>query len=105
MAIGIITLVLFQDQTGQIITISVFGALTLYIISMIALLRLRKKEPGLERPFKVPLYPWFPLTALSIAIFSFVAMVIYNPALALIYLAILICAFGCFKFFKMKAAK
>jgi ethanolamine permease len=68
MFIGIIALL--TGKTSEIITISVFGALTLYIISMIALLRLRKKEPGLNRPFKVPLYPLFPITALLIALFS-----------------------------------
>lgn len=103
MGIGIIALL--SRKTGDIIIISVFGALTLYIISMIALFRLRKKEPHLERPFKVPMYPLFPLTALSIAIFSFVAMVIYNPQLALIYFVLLCLSYACFKFFKMKPGK
>src|SRR5436189_1031804 len=83
MFIGIIALL--TGKTSEIITISVFGALTLYIVSMIALLRLRKKEPQLERPFKVPMYPVFPLIALIIAVVSFVAMTIYNQNLALIY--------------------
>ena len=81
MVIGIIALL--TGKTAEIITISVFGALTLYIISMIALLRLRKKEPHLERPFKVPVYPAFPVIALVIALVSFVAMTIYNLKLAL----------------------
>ena len=59
MAIGIIALL--TGKTSEIITISVFGALTLYILSMVALLQLRKKEPHLVRPFKVPWYPCFPL--------------------------------------------
>src|SRR6185436_3210134 len=50
MLIGIAALLLLKERTGDIIIISVFGALTLYIISMMSLLRLRKKEPGLERP-------------------------------------------------------
>lgn len=50
MLIGIIALL--TGKTSEIITISVFGALTLYIFSMIALLKLRRKEPGLERPLK-----------------------------------------------------
>jgi len=66
MVIGIIALL--TGKTSQIITISVFGALTLYIVSMIALLQLRKKEPQLERPFKVPMYPFFPVIALIIAV-------------------------------------
>ncbi|WP_254165570.1 ethanolamine permease [Chryseosolibacter histidini] len=87
MVIGIIALL--TGKTAEIITISVFGALTLYIISMVALLRLRKKEPGLERPFKVPLFPAFPIIALVIAIISFVAMVVYNFNLAILYFLLL----------------
>ena len=57
---------------------SVFGALTLYILSMISLLMLRKKEPNLDRPFKVPFFPFFPYAALVIASVSLVAMALYN---------------------------
>ena len=101
MAVGIIALL--TQKTDEIITISVFGALTLYIISMISLLRLRKKEPDLERPFKVPLYPLFPLSALMVGIFSFVAMTIYNLKLALIYFLIIGIAYIAFKIFYQKA--
>ncbi|TMI82230.1 MAG: ethanolamine permease [Bacteroidetes bacterium] len=97
MAVGIIALL--TGKTAEIITISVFGALTLYIVSMIALLRLRKKEPKLERPFKVPMYPLFPIIALFIAVFSFVAMTVYNLKLAVIYLLILGICYGAFKLF------
>lgn len=102
MGIGIIALL--TGKTSEIITISVFGALSLYIISMLALLRLRKKEPLLERPFKVPLYPAFPIIALVIAVVSFVAMTIYNTKLALIYFLLLGLCYVCFKLFKIKAA-
>ncbi|MEI9911570.1 MAG: ethanolamine permease [Bacteroidota bacterium] len=103
MGIGIIALL--TGKTSEIITISVFGALTLYIVSMIALLQLRKKEPNLERPFKVPLYPAFPVIALAIAVVSFVAMTIYNGKLALVYFLILGICYGALKFFKPKHAK
>jgi ethanolamine permease len=95
MVIGIIAL--FTEKTGDIITISVFGALTLYIISMIAFLRLRKKEPDLERPFRVPLYPASPIIALTIAAVAFIAMTIYNFKLALIYFGILGVCFVLYK--------
>lgn len=103
MVIGIIALL--TGKTGDIITISVFGALTLYIVSMIALLQLRKKEPQLERPFKVPMYPVFPVTALIIAVVSFVAMTIYNGKLALVYFLLLGICYGGFKLFKIKLDK
>jgi ethanolamine permease len=103
MVIGIIALL--TGKTSEIITISVFGALTLYIVSMIALLRLRKKEPQLERPFKVPMYPFFPMIALIIATVSFIAMTIYNLKLALIYFLLLGLSYIAFKFFKIKPTK
>ena len=95
MAIGIIALL--TGKTSEIITIAVFGALTLYIISMISLIQLRKKEPDLVRPFNVPLYPIFPITALVIASVSLVAMTAYNVKLALIYFAIVGLSYGIFK--------
>ncbi|HXB91489.1 MAG TPA: ethanolamine permease, partial [Puia sp.] len=73
MGIGIIALL--TGKTDEIITISVFGALSLYILSMIAMLALRRKEPGMERPFRAPFYPWFPVIALVIASVCLVAMV------------------------------
>ena len=79
---------LMTEKTAEIITISVFGALTLYIISMISVLKLRKSEPQLERPFKVPIYPILPILALTIASISLIAMIYYNHLLGGIYLAI-----------------
>lgn len=96
MVIGMVAL--FSRKTADIIIISVFGALTLYIISMIALLRLRKTEPNLERPFKTPFYPVAPIVALVIAILAFIAMTIYNFKLALIYCAIMA---GCFVLYRI----
>jgi ethanolamine permease len=96
MLIGIIALC--TGKTDEIITISVFGALTLYIFSMVSLLMLRKSEPGLNRPFRVPLYPAAPVVALGIALFSFIAMTIYNFKLAVIYCGLLA---GCYIVFKL----
>lgn len=101
MVIGIIALL--TGKTSDIITISVFGALTLYIVSMVALLRLRKKEPQLERPFKVPFYPFFPVTALIIAVISFVAMTIFNFSLAIIFFLLMSICYLAFKIIKNKA--
>ncbi len=93
--IGIIAL--FSGKTGEIITIACFGALTLYIVSMLSILKLRKTEPSLERPFKVPFYPITPIIALVIASVALVAMTIYNPMLAAIYVGLLAISFGWFK--------
>lgn len=95
MIIGIVALL--TGKTSEIITIAVFGALTLYIFSMLSLFRLRKRDPDLPRPFRVPFYPWFPALALVIALFSFVAMIWYNTVLFFIYFAIMAVCYGLFK--------
>ena len=95
MTIGIIAL--FTGKTAEIITISVFGALTLYAISMVSVIKLRRSEPTLDRPFKVPFYPLFPITALVIAIGAFIAMTFFNIMLAVIYISIIISCFIAFK--------
>ncbi|MDO8461496.1 MAG: ethanolamine permease [Deltaproteobacteria bacterium] len=85
MVIGIAALL--TGKTAEIITLACFGALSLYIISMVALFRLRKREPALARPFRVPGYPYSPLIAFAIATFSLLAMIAYNHLLAFLYFA------------------
>ncbi|HET7897540.1 MAG TPA: ethanolamine permease, partial [Flavisolibacter sp.] len=97
MIIGVIALL--TGRTAEIITISVFGALTLYALSMIALIKLRRAEPDLHRPFKVPFYPVFPVVALVISFLSFIALAVLNQSLAAIYFLILAITFGLYKIF------
>ena len=97
MGIGIIAL--FTGKTGDIITIACFGAITLYIFAMISVLVLRKNEPALPRPFRTPMYPYFPIIALVIAVVSFIAMTTLNIKLALLFLGIMALAYIWFHFF------
>ena len=96
MLVGIVALL--TGKTGEIITIACFGALSLYIVSMISLFALRRSEPHLERPFRVPWYPVFPAVALVIASVALVAMTVYNLAVALVYFGILAAAYVYFHF-------
>lgn len=98
MIIGIFALL--SGKTSEIIVISVFGALTLYIISMVSILLLRKQEPELHRPFRVPIYPLFPIISLIIAMVSIIAMLIFNLKLGLIYFSILAITFLLYRIFK-----
>jgi ethanolamine permease len=71
-----------QPLTASIVTMSALGAIVMYVTSMLSLMRLRRREPQLERPFRAPLYPFFPLTALTIASVSLIAIVYFNPVVA-----------------------
>ena len=57
-------------------------------------------NPRWNRPFRVPLYPLFPLLALVIATFYIIVMTYYNLKLALIYFGILLVAYAFFKIIK-----
>jgi len=96
--IGII--ILFTGKTAEIIVISVFGAITLYIFSMLSVLKLRRSEPNLDRPFRVPLYPFTPIIALVLAIVCLIAMCLDNAMLAMIYTGTLVFFFLIYKLIK-----
>ncbi|MEL6180698.1 MAG: amino acid permease, partial [Myxococcota bacterium] len=87
MGVGLVALM--TGRTGEIITIAVFGALTLYAVSMVAFFRLRQREPDLERPFRTPGYPVVPGIALVLSVVCLVAMVTTNPMLALVYVGLM----------------
>ncbi|OLP53067.1 ethanolamine permease [Rhizobium rhizosphaerae] len=79
-----------QSLTASIVTMSVFGALTMYIMSMLSLFKLRQSEPGLARPFKAPLYPLAPGFALGMAVVAFLAMVYYNTQIFAVFAGIML---------------
>jgi ethanolamine permease len=97
MIIGI--LALLTGKTAEIITLACFGAVTLYLLSMISVLLLRKKEPQLDRPFKVPLYPVFPIVALVLSVICMIAMCTLYKKLSLIYFGILVVSYVWFHLF------
>jgi len=95
MIIGIIALL--TGKTAEIITVACFGALTLYMVSMVSVIKLRKSQPNMARPFKVPFYPVSPILALVISVVAFLSITILNPVIALIYFGIILLSFIWFK--------
>lgn len=85
-----------QPLTANIVTLSVFGAIVMYIISMLSLFRLRKTEPTLERSYRAPGFPLVPAIALGCAGVCLVAMVYYNQLLALIFAGFMLMGFAYF---------
>lgn len=55
-----------------------------YIMIFIAVFILRKREPELVRPYKVPLYPVLPVVAILGGLFIVLSMVVNNPKDAVI---------------------
>ena len=79
-------LALLTGTTAQVITLSVLGALVMYVVSLVSLFTLRRREPDLVRPFAVPGYPYVPLLALTLCLVSLAALVYYNLLLSGIFL-------------------
>lgn len=77
-----------QTLTANIVTMSVFGAIVMYIMSMASLFKLRKSEPLLERPYRAPFYPVFPAIALALGVVCLGAMVWFNTLLAGVFLGL-----------------
>jgi ethanolamine permease len=90
--------ILLTGKTAEIITIAVFAALCLYILSMFSLIVLRKNMPLLERPFVVPFYPYSPILAIFIGTLSLLTMAWYNSVLFTIFISVVIFCFLVFIF-------
>ena len=79
-----------QSLTANIVTMSVFGAIVMYILSMASLFKLRRTEPRLERPFSAPVYPLFPAFALVAAVICLLTMIYFNPLVAGLFVGLMV---------------
>jgi ethanolamine permease len=86
-----------QSLTANIVTMSVFGAILMYILSMLSLFKLRSADPAMDRPFRAPLYPFFPAFALFGALVCMGTMVYYNPLIFGLFVGFLVLGFIYFK--------
>jgi ethanolamine permease len=75
--------------TAAMITMAVFGAIVMYIMSMLSLFKLRRSEPDLERSFRAPGYPVVPAIALLLALVCLVAMVWFNAMICAIFIGLM----------------
>lgn len=87
-SLGLIDKSYASGLTATMITISVFGSIAMYIVSLLALFILRSKEPGLKRPFKVS-YPLVPLVSIILAFFCLYCVIGYGGASALKWVAVI----------------
>ncbi|TAA23690.1 MULTISPECIES: ethanolamine permease [Pseudoxanthomonas] len=83
-----------MSLTAAMITMSVFGAVVMYIMSMLSLFKLRRSAPGLARSFLAPGYPLVPGLALALAAVCLVAMVWFNPQIAGVFVALMALGMG-----------
>jgi ethanolamine permease len=87
MTVGLVAL--FTGRTADLIYLSVFGALTLYVLSSAAVIALRVREPALARVYRTPGYPVTPAISFVLSLVCLVAMVWSHGKLALLFAGIL----------------
>lgn len=91
--------------TASIVTMSVFGAILMYIMSMLSLFKLRQSAPNMERPFKALWYPYAPAFALGAAIVCMGTMIYYNPLIAALFAGFLLLGYAYFRMTSQQRAE
>ncbi|WP_207460103.1 ethanolamine permease [Azospirillum sp. SYSU D00513] len=79
--------------TANIVTMSVFGAIVMYIMSMASLFRLRATEPALDRPYRAPFYPVFPAISLALALLALATMIYFNALVFALFVGLMAVAY------------
>jgi ethanolamine permease len=78
-----------QPLTANLITMSVLGAVIMYITSMMSLFVLRAKEPDLNRPYRAICYPVFPAIALLFAFVCLATIFYYNLKISFVFFGLM----------------
>lgn len=83
----------YAYATATAILISTLTAVIWYVLAMICLFVLRRKEPDLFRPYRVPAYPWLPafvavLAAIAACLYVWVNVKVILPTACLYLVAI-----------------
>jgi ethanolamine permease len=68
---------LFTGTTDKVIILSALGAVVMYIMSMLSLLKLKMSGKKIGN-FQTPFYPWFPIICLLLSVVSLIAIIYYN---------------------------
>lgn len=83
-AMAMVLMGAFETITNMLIFVIWF----FYCMTFVAVMVLRKKQPNMERPYRVPLYPIIPLIALISGLFVLANTLFTQPVLALIGIGI-----------------
>ncbi|WP_455542555.1 APC family permease [Intestinibacter sp.] len=58
-----------SGQFNLLSDLSMFAVWSFYVLTFVGVFKLRKERPELERPYKVPLYPFIPMVAIAGGVF------------------------------------
>lgn len=82
--LGIAILMILTGQFNQLTDLIIFVIWIFITLTFIAVIILRKTQPNIERPYKVPLYPIIPLVAIIGGLYIVINTLIVQPGNAFI---------------------
>lgn len=88
---------------GQLLDFIIFAALLFYVLTVYAVIVMRKKHPDMERPFKVPLYPILPVAYIVLAVLLMIGQLCVNPMFCGAGLAIILTGLPVYMFWTSKS--
>jgi len=92
-AVALILLIAFlgkkRDGFDEMVEVTAAVFWMFFFLTGLSLFVLRRKDPDLHRPFRVPLYPWLPIVFCSWCVYMMYGAVRYSPWLSLMSLALL----------------
>lgn len=79
LTMGVISvLYALTGQFNLLTDLSMFAVWSFYVLTFIGVFKLRKDQPNLERPYKVPLYPFIPMVAIAGGLFVVVSQLLLS---------------------------
>ncbi len=93
-------LLTFTGTFNQLITYIIFASWIFYGMSAGAVIILRNKKPGMERPYKTPVYPWIPIIFILFAIFLTINTIMEAPRDAAIGAGIILAGLPMYYYWK-----
>ncbi|HLZ41552.1 MAG TPA: amino acid permease [Candidatus Sulfotelmatobacter sp.] len=102
---SVATVLALTGTFEELYSLFVFAVWIFFALAAIALLRLRRKEPDLVRPYRAWGYPWTPLIFLIAALALTLNLWIDRPVRSSLGLAVILLGIPFFHYWKKKSAK
>lgn len=100
--LSVILIFIGKETSGRLLDIATFYFVFAYALGFASLLMLRKKEPELERPYKVPFYPMLPWLMLLLSLAFLIGAIWSDRQNSLYAVVILILTYPVFRLIKVK---
>ena len=100
--IGLSVIYSLSGQFNLLTDLAIFVIWIFYTILFVGVMKLRKTNPEMQRPYKVPLYPIVPIVAIVGGVFVVVSTLISQPVNSIVGLVITLIGLPVYEYIKNK---